>query len=142
MHQLCDSLSQGSDRPVLIIGYGNPDRGDDAAGLRAACALRESGLAAEEFTGDGFALLERWSQADTVVVIDAVVTGAPRGTITVWNVEECTPVPETITSTHGIGLGEAIRMAKALGRLPRRLTVVGIEGRNFRSPRRPEAPET
>ncbi len=34
-------------------------------------------------------------------------------------------------STHALGLGEAIELARALGRLPGRLLVYGVEGADF-----------
>jgi hydrogenase maturation protease len=34
-------------------------------------------------------------------------------------------------STHAFGVGEAIELARALGRLPRRVLVYGVEGREF-----------
>jgi len=34
-------------------------------------------------------------------------------------------------STHGLGLSEAITLARVLDRLPHRLRVYGIEGRQF-----------
>ena len=36
-------------------------------------------------------------------------------------------------STHAFSVAEAIEMARALGQLPRRLVVYGIEGKNFES---------
>ena len=34
-------------------------------------------------------------------------------------------------STHALTVAQAIELARNLGRLPKRLVVVGIEGRNF-----------
>jgi hydrogenase maturation protease len=34
-------------------------------------------------------------------------------------------------STHGLGVAEAVALGDALGRLPRRLIIIGIEGRRF-----------
>jgi hydrogenase maturation protease len=117
---------------MLILGCGNPDRGDDAAGLLAARRLREHGIAAEGFTGDGIELLERWKDQDEVVVIDAVVTGGPRGSISAWEWPGHPAEPDDFAcSTHGIGLGHAIRLGEALGRLPKRLRVYGIEAGRF-----------
>ena len=41
------------------------------------------------------------------------------------------PSPPRSTSTHGLGLGEAIELARAMGELPSRIVVYGIEGRDF-----------
>lgn len=34
-------------------------------------------------------------------------------------------------STHGVGLGQAVEIARNLGRLPERLIVFGVEGRRY-----------
>jgi hydrogenase maturation protease len=112
----------------LVIGLGNAARGDDAAGLIAARRL--GGL---EHEGDPLALLDLWDGADVAVVIDAVSSGAGPGTI--HRLEAgAEPLPVRLrssTSTHAVGLGEAIELARALGRLPTRLIVFGIEGERF-----------
>jgi hypothetical protein len=35
------------------------------------------------------------------------------------------------TSSHGLGVGQAVELARALDRLPRKLVVVGVEGADF-----------
>lgn len=116
----------------LIIGCGNPDRGDDAAGLLVARRLGEFGCEAVEHTGEGVALLDLFEQAADVVIVDAAVTGAPAGTIHVWDAKGTLPGWEAAGgSTHHFGIAEGLRLAAALGRLPERVLVYGIEGRNF-----------
>lgn len=116
----------------LIVGCGNPDRGDDAAGLLAARRLNELGCEAIEYTGDGVGLLELFEGAVDVVLIDAAVTGAAAGTVHVWDGRDALPGWEaTGGSTHHFGVAEGLRLAAALGRLPERVLVYGIEGRNF-----------
>jgi hydrogenase maturation protease len=111
-----------------VIGLGNAVRGDDAAGLIAARRL--GGL---EHEGDPLALLDLWQGAELVVVIDAVSSGADPGTLHRFDAV-AGPLPARLrssTSTHAVGLGEAIELARALGRLPARLVVYGIEGERF-----------
>jgi len=82
--------------------------------------------------GEPIDLLDRWEGAGEVIVVDAVSSGAPPGTI-----HRLDPLAEPIQtalsqgSTHALGLAEAIELARALGRLPHRLTVYGIEGERF-----------
>lgn len=123
---------------MLILCLGHPDRADDAAGPLAARWLRELGLEALEFSGDGLALLEAWSGAEQVVVIDAVSTGAPSGTISMWD-GRTAPVLRGAPATHSFGLAEAIELGRLLGRLPPSLTIYGIEGRDFTPGRAPSA---
>ena len=116
-----------------IIGCGNPDRGDDAAGLLAARRLRELGIEAEEHPGEALGLLERFGGAESLVLIDAVLGYTQGGRVHVWDCEgptDATWMPGG-ASSHGLGVAEAIGLAKALGRLPGRVRVYGIEGRCF-----------
>ncbi len=82
--------------------------------------------------GEPIDLLDRWVGADEVIVVDAVSSGAPPGTI-----HRLDPLAEPIQtalsqgSTHALGLAEAIELARALDRLPSSLAVYGIEGERF-----------
>ncbi|MEW5978927.1 MAG: hydrogenase maturation protease [Acidobacteriota bacterium] len=117
---------------TLVIGCGHPDRGDDSAGLLLARRLRELGIPAEEHVGDGLSLMERWNGAENVIVLDAVRTGAAAGTTRSWDGRLAQVVPEIRrSSSHSLGLAEAIELARQLDRLPLRLEIVGIEGEHF-----------
>jgi hydrogenase maturation protease len=120
---------------TLIVGIGNPDRGDDAAGRAAAAGLRvrgAKGLRVIENDGETTALLARFSEADEVILIDAALSGAAPGTVGRFDVTEAPlPAGRFGISTHGFGLAEAIELARALGCLPRRCVVYAIEGRSF-----------
>lgn len=116
---------------MKIIGCGNPDRGDDQAGLVVSERLRQLGLNAETHGGDPLSLLEKWGADDNVIVVDAIMTGAPAGTVLVWD-RGLPPVCGGLAvSSHGFDIGKGIELAQALKRLPARLRVYGIEGRQF-----------
>ncbi len=104
---------------------------DDAAGLLAAERLRALGIPAKSVSGEASGLVEAWNDADDVILVDTVVGSGPAGSIHRWDTEQCLPLPGSPSSTHGLGVAEAIELARALGRLPRRLRVYGIEGRQF-----------
>jgi hydrogenase maturation protease len=116
---------------MKIIGCGNPDRGDDGAGAVVAERLRDLGFEAEAHTGDALALLEKWRANDDVIVVDAVLTGAPAGTVHVWESGLPSPAGGGAVSSHGFDIGKAIELARTLRKLPARLRVYGIEGRQF-----------
>jgi hydrogenase maturation protease len=121
-------MSSAPEPRVVVIGIGNAARGDDAAGLIAARRL--GGL---EHEGDPVVLLDLWGDADLAVVIDAVSSSAAPGTIHRFDAT-ASPLPTYLrssSSTHAIGLAEAIELGRALGRLPARLIVFGIEGERF-----------
>jgi len=116
---------------MLILCCGNPERGDDAAGILVAERLKELSIDAQVCTGEPSALLQLWDGAHDVLLIDAVVTGSPPGTIHVWNASETRLPAQSSESTHGFGVALAIELARKLGSLPERLTVCGIEAGNF-----------
>jgi len=67
-----------------------------------------------------------------VIVVDATCSGAPPGTVRRFDAaREPLPAAPPGASTHGLGLAEAVGLARALGRLPARLVLVGIEGADF-----------
>ena len=64
--------------------------------------------------------------------MDAVESGADPGTLHRVDASR-EPVPAHVfrSSTHAFGVGEAIELARALGRLPKRIVVYGVEGATF-----------
>ena len=114
-----------------VIGCGNMHRSDDAAGVLVADRLRQMGIPAEVQPGSAFELVESWYQDDDVILIDAVLTGSPVGSIRVWDGRAPKVPSSPQVSSHGFGVAEAINLARILQLLPRSLRVYGIEGRNF-----------
>jgi hydrogenase maturation protease len=131
-----DRTSAGTSKArVVVIGIGNLYRRDDAAGLVVARRLRHmvpSHLTVLEHEGEPTALLEAWKDADAVFLIDAVFSGAEAGTIHRLDAQE-SAIPQELFrySTHAVSVAEAIELARALGQLPPKLVVYGIEGKDF-----------
>jgi len=129
---------------MQIIGCGNPERGDDGAGLLVVERLRELGIEALGVTthtcpGEATELSSAWRSDDDLVVVDAVVTGAPVGTVHRWDgIPPAASSPSA--STHGLGVIQALRLAHVLGCVPKLLEVYGIEGRRF-EPGSPPSPK-
>lgn len=120
-----------------MIGVGNSLRHDDAAGLEIARRLRArtqgTGVAVHEHEGEALGLLDIWEGADAVVLVDALRTGATAGTIHRIDATSA-PIPVRLrgsSSTHAIGVGEAIELARTLHRLPARVVLFAVEGRRF-----------
>jgi hydrogenase maturation protease len=120
---------------TLVIGVGNEWRRDDAAGLVVARRLREAPLTAVrviEHEGEPLDLIEEWSGAAAAIVIDAVSSEAEPGTIYRLDAQAGQLPAELFRgSTHALGVAEAVELGRALDRLPRRLIVLGIEGKRF-----------
>jgi|SRR5579871_1843154 len=116
---------------MLIIGCGNRNRGDDAAGVLVAEGLLKLGIDVEIRRGEAAELVECWGGVDDVLVVDAVITGAPAGSVMLWDGAHPPAYSRVTPSTHGVGLAEAIELSRVLGCLPRKLRVYGIEGQHF-----------
>jgi hydrogenase maturation protease len=137
VHLLRDALPHARGRAdlsdTLVIGLGNSFRGDDGAGPAVARGLLDKVRArVRAYEGEPVGLIEEWTGADAVIVVDAVSSKSPAGTIhRLEPLVEPIPAALSLGSTHAFGLAETIELARALDRLPRRLTVYGIEGESF-----------
>jgi hydrogenase maturation protease len=119
---------------ALVIGLGNPDRGDDAVGVNVARRVAAERLDVRVLElDDPSEAIDAWSGADTVVVADAVSSGSAPGEIRVVDaVARKLPSGSWAAGgTHALGLAAAVELARALGRLPRRLVLVGVEANRF-----------
>jgi hydrogenase maturation protease len=120
---------------VLVIGIGNPDRGDDGCAAAVITRLQAStppGVVLRARNGDILALLDEWDGFDTVILIDAAAPVARPGQV---HRLDLTAGPLLIgssqPSTHAFGLGETVELARNLGRLPRRFVLYLVEGESF-----------
>ncbi|HUY21683.1 MAG TPA: hydrogenase maturation protease [Acidimicrobiales bacterium] len=175
-------------RRVVVVAMGNEYRRDDGAGLAVVRSVRPrlGELSTPEVDavgigpfGDPLDLLGQWDDAALAVVVDAVRTGAPPGTVVVVELGArpgATDAAEAgrsgdageagktrgaaeagrtggaadgrgdavtepgyatgvtdrrASSTHGLGIAGALRLARAVGRAPDRVLAVGIEGEDF-----------
>lgn len=121
---------------VLVIGVGNPDRGDDGAGLAVTHALRKARPRARVLDAgiDPAPLLEGFAGFETVVIVDAAEPGGDPGRVVRFDATKKELPKRSLrsASTHALGVREAIEMARVLGRLPRRkIVVIAIEGKAF-----------
>lgn len=125
----------------MVIGVGNSLRGDDAAGLDAAAALRgEPGIEVHAHAGEGIDLIAIWEGAGAVLLIDTVRSGAPPGTVHRFDVSDG-PLPSRLRrqAGHAISVATAIELARTLDRLPAKVVVYGVEGEGFETGSAPSA---
>ena len=120
---------------LVVLGVGNTLRHDDGVGIFVARRISlEMGdlVSVFEDMRDSADLIEAWHGANEAVVVDAVSSEAEPGTIYKIKVGNQS-VPERMFhySTHNLSVSEAIELSRALGTLPGRLTLCGIEGENF-----------
>lgn len=119
---------------VHIIGVGSPF-GDDRLGWVAAESLQRSPLLNKLEPGrivislldrPGAMLLALWDEADHVILMDGVRSGAVPGTRHRFTASDVTDscIPAT---SHGFGIAAALQLAQVLENLPDRLLLRGIE---------------
>jgi hydrogenase maturation protease len=114
------------------ICLGNRFRGDDAVGPLAGDRLRAAGATVLECADEPTRLLDRWQGLDTVVVVDAVRSGAAPGTLhRVDAGDGSLPRDLALASTHAVGIADALALGRVLGRAPRRVVVLGVEGASY-----------
>ncbi|MFZ3573044.1 hydrogenase maturation protease [Streptomyces sp. BH097] len=122
---------------IAVIGVGNEFRRDDGVGWAVVDRLREhavrrplpAGTVLATCDGDPGRLIGLWEGAALAVLVDAAHAhpGQPGRVHRIELDAERLNQPPT-TSSHGLGLGEAVELARVLGRLPGRLVVYAVEG--------------
>ena len=122
---------------TLLLGLGNPLVTDDSVGLRVVAQLRdrlagEAGIEVGEDYWGGLRLMERLVGFDHAVIVDAVMSGAPPGTI-----HRLTPADmstQRSASAHDVNLPTALAFGRLSGEcLPpdERILLVGIEAHDI-----------
>ncbi|MEU7580119.1 hydrogenase maturation protease [Streptomyces sp. NPDC041068] len=122
---------------IAVIGVGNAFRRDDGVGWAVIARLREraaerpppTGTVLATCDGDPARLIGLWERADLAVVVDAAHAHPARpGHVHRLSLDAGALERARTTSSHGLGLGEAVELARVLGRLPDRLVVYAVEG--------------
>jgi hydrogenase maturation protease len=121
---------------TLVVGIGNPWRGDDRVGLEIAAAMRALDLDGVDVlcvADDLLEMLDVWHGYAQVVLVDAVKSDSPAGTVHRIELSAgAWPVGvDASVSTHAVPLTTAIELAHRLGRLPRRLVLIGVEAESI-----------
>ncbi|MFD9636702.1 hydrogenase maturation protease [Streptomyces violascens] len=125
---------------IAVIGVGNDFRRDDGAGWAVVDRLREraverplpAGTVLATCDGDPARLIALWEGADLAVVVDAA-HAHPANPGRVHRLDlDAGLLARPAASSHGLGLGEALELARVLGRLPGRLVVFAVEGADSR----------
>jgi hydrogenase maturation protease len=118
---------------TLVVGLGNPILGDDGVGWRVAERVREAvddpDVAVLCLSLGGLSLVEHLAGYRKVMIVDAMTTGAPPGTLhrfAAGAAEE--PGAQHTASVHDLSLASALALGRELGLdLPAEIRVVGVE---------------
>lgn len=121
-------------RGTVVVGCGNPVRGDDGVGVQVVARLRHADLPADvqlvDLGTSAFDVLDLLRHCDRMVLVDASTTGAPPGTIHRLPIEALDPEPApTELSLHAVRWDHILGLAwRMLGdRLTARVEVVLVE---------------
>ena len=114
---------------IQIIGIGAPF-GDDAVGLEVAQILAiQPPPGCEVVAADrpGAGLIDLLDGIEAAILIDAVCSGAPIGTVHELSFAELARHGGRFVSSHELGVAAAVQLARKLGRAPARGGMLGIE---------------
>ncbi len=108
---------------------------DEGVGVHVAEELMKMdlppGVSVVEGGTDGFRLLNIITEADRLIIIDAVKGGAPPGSIYRFDIGEVRNCPSGFkTSVHQIGILEVLDLSELIGKTPH-TTVIGIEPKSL-----------
>ena len=119
----------------MVIGLGNPDRGDDGVGARVADMLRgrlPAGVTIVARRGDMLALIDDWKGCDALVCIDASAPlGAPGRVRRIDLASSELPPDLARASSHAFGVADTIALARSLQLAPREIILYAVEGLSF-----------
>lgn len=115
---------------MRIFGIGSPS-GDDQAGWLTIDALLArgvggDGMVIEKLDRPGANLIPLLNDARWVILVDAMRSGDQPGRIKRFGAEDW-PAYGRGLSSHGLGVLDALLLARELGGLPPRLDLYGIE---------------
>jgi len=116
---------------ILILGVGNLLLSDEGVGVHVAQRMMELDMPPEvqvvEGGTDGFGLVNIITQADRMILIDAVKGGGQPGSMYRFDLEDCPPYPDIFkTSVHQISILEVINLSSLIGSTPH-TTIIGVE---------------
>lgn len=116
---------------ILVLGVGNLLLSDEGVGVHVAQRMMTMDMPPEvqvvEGGTDGFGLVNVITEADRMILIDAVRGGGQPGSIYRFEIEDCPPYPDIFkTSVHQISILEVINLSSLIGSTPR-TTIIGIE---------------
>jgi hydrogenase maturation protease len=116
---------------VLILGLGNVLLGDDGLGAAAvACIERDYvvplGVRLEDGGTLGLSLLGLITESDHVILVDAVRTDDPPGTLVRLDGADVMDAVRDRLSPHQVGVADLLDAARLIDRYPTAVTLLGL----------------
>jgi hydrogenase maturation protease len=116
----------------VVIGLGDVVLSDDGLGVHAVRRLRErpslpEGIELIEGGTAGLLLLPWLADSERVIIIDAIDTGAPPGTLVRLEGDDWATAFDTRMTVHDVGLRDLLATAQLTGAWPQRLVLHGVQ---------------
>lgn len=116
---------------VLVLGLGNVLLGDDGLGAAAVARIERdyrlpSGVQLEDGGTLGLSLLGLISDADRLILVDAVRASMSPGTLVRLDGADVTDAVRNRLSPHQIGVADLLDAARLIGRYPSAVTLLGL----------------
>lgn len=130
--QNVSSSSSGSPLNVLVMGVGSILMTDEGIGIRAVEELQKRYRFPENVEildggTSGIELLSYISGRDYLIIIDAIKSGNPAGTVLKVEGEDVPAQFRTRISPHQLGISDLLAAASLTGEMPKQLVLFGIE---------------
>ncbi len=124
------------DTRLKVIAIGNDLYGDDGVGNAVLNVLEQipemKDVELIDGATDALGLIDHFSGADHVVIVDAAQMGENPGTVKIFCKEEVElKIEMDNLSVHGISLAETFNIAQMVDSLPEKITIIGIEPKNI-----------
>lgn len=124
-------LFEGEMVSTLVLGLGNTIMSDDGVGPHVIELLRKERLPDHVSLMDGgtlgLDLLPYLEGIRRLVIVDAVETGQPAGTV-IQLVGDQVPIAlETKLSPHQMGMKDLLAVARLMGQMPDEIILIGIQ---------------
>ncbi len=124
-------MSDRKDDRILVIGMGNVLMQDEGVGVRAVEELEQhyripEGVELVDGGTTGMELFEPMRGASSLIIADAVNTGAPYGTLVRIANEEIPAFFQTKLSNHQLGVSDLLALLALKGETPDQVTIVGM----------------
>lgn len=129
---------QEVEKPVdlLVLGLGNVILGDDGLGAAAVARLESryripAGVRLEDGGTLGLALLDMIAEARNVILVDAVRTGDPPGTLVRIDGDDVMDAVRDRLSPHQVGVADLLDVARLMDCYPATVTLLGLTPENI-----------
>jgi hydrogenase maturation protease len=117
---------------TVVIGLGNPLRGDDGVGVRVVQALAEQALPSETEVVDGgtqgLGLVTLLEGRQRAILVDAAQVGREPGQFVRFTLDEANLLGDNPSmAIHEAGLRDVLILAEALKVLPNQVVIFGVQ---------------